>query len=64
MNEYSAHGDYSDILKLLLRQDKDKVRQIFLVHGEKKVMAALKSTLREHGFRNVEIAEYRMSYEV
>lgn len=64
MNEYSAHGDYSDILKLLLRQDKDKVKQIFLVHGEKSVMATLKGTLGEHGFRNVEIAEYRMSYEV
>ena len=64
MNEYSAHGDYSDILKLLLRQDKASIKNIFLVHGEKSVMATLKNTLNEHGFRNVEIAEYRMSYEV
>jgi metallo-beta-lactamase family protein len=64
LNEYSAHGDYSDILKLLLRLDKEKIRQVFLVHGEKTVMANFKSTLREKGFRNVEIAEFRMSYEV
>lgn len=64
MNEYSAHGDYSDLLKLLLRQDKNKVRQIFLVHGEKGTMANLRSTLQEHGFNRVEIAEFRMSYEV
>jgi metallo-beta-lactamase family protein len=64
MNEYSAHGDYSDILKLLLRQDKDKIKYIFLVHGERTVMSAFKDTLHEYGFRNVEIAEFRMSYEV
>jgi metallo-beta-lactamase family protein len=64
MNEYSAHGDYSDILKLLLRQDKDKVKQIFLVHGDRKVMATFKDTLKEHGFKRVEIAEFRMSYEL
>lgn len=64
MNEYSAHGDYSDILKLLLRQDKGKIKTIFLVHGERSVMGTLKNTLQEHGFRNVEVAEYRMSYEV
>jgi len=64
MNEYSAHGDYGDILKLLLRQDKEKIKQIFLVHGEKNTMQNFKSTLKENGFPRVEIAEFRMSYEV
>lgn len=64
MNEYSAHADYGDLLKLLLRQDKEKVKQIFLVHGEKSVMAEFKNTLNENGFKRVEIAEFRMSYEV
>ena len=64
MNEYSAHGDYGDILKLLLRQDKDKIKQIFLVHGEKNTMGKFKSILNENGFPRVEIAEFRMSYEV
>jgi metallo-beta-lactamase family protein len=64
MNEYSAHGDYSDILKVLLRLDKHKVKQIFLVHGDRQTMAVFKETLHEQGFKNVEIAEYRMSYEV
>jgi metallo-beta-lactamase family protein len=64
MNEYSAHGDYSDILKLLLRQDKEKIRQIFLVHGDKNTMANFKTILNDQGFKRVEIAEFRMSYEV
>ena len=64
MNEYSAHGDYGDILKLLLRQDKDKIKQIFLVHGEKNTMGKFKSILNENGFPRVEIAEFRMSDEV
>jgi metallo-beta-lactamase family protein len=64
MNEYSAHGDYSDLLKLLLRQDKEKIKCIFLVHGEKTVMSSFRNTLLEHRFKNVEIAEFRMSYEV
>ena len=64
MNEYSAHGDYGDILKLLIRQDKDKIKQIFLVHGEKSTMSKFKSILNESGFSRVEIAEFRMSYEV
>lgn len=64
MNEYSAHADYGDLLKLLLRQDKEKVKQVFLVHGEVTVMTEFKNTLKESGFKRVEIAEFRMSYEV
>lgn len=64
MNEYSAHGDYSDILKLLIRQDKAGVKQIFLVHGEKTTMANFKDILHEQGFKRVEIAGFRMSYEL
>jgi metallo-beta-lactamase family protein len=64
MNEYSAHGDYGDLLRLLLRQDKHAVKNIFLVHGEKKTLEAFKNTLTSHGFKGVEIAEYRMSYDV
>ena len=64
MNEYSAHADYGDLLKLLLRQDQEKVKQIFLVHGEISVMNEFRKTLKDNGFKNVEIAEFRMSYEV
>ncbi|MBT1703390.1 MBL fold metallo-hydrolase RNA specificity domain-containing protein [Chryseosolibacter indicus] len=64
MNEYSAHADYGDLLKLLMRQDKEQIKKIFLVHGEKRTMVSFKDILEEYGFKNVEMAEYRMSYEV
>ncbi|MDB5264069.1 MAG: fold metallo-hydrolase [Adhaeribacter sp.] len=64
MKEYSAHGDYSDIAKFLHCQEKEQIKKIFLVHGEKKVMAQLKEDLSELGYKNIEIPELRLSYEV
>ncbi|CAN5769067.1 MBL fold metallo-hydrolase [soil metagenome] len=64
MKEYSAHGDYSDIARFLMCQDKEQIQKIFLVHGEKRVMQQLKSDLEELGFPPVEIPDFRLSYEV
>lgn len=64
MNEYSAHADYGDIAKFLFCQDKEQIKLMFLVHGEKEVMEKLKGDLQESGYKNVEIAEFRMSYEI
>ena len=64
MQEYSAHADYGDILKFLSYMNKENIRNIFLVHGEKRTMKKLKNNLIEEGFRGIEIAEPRMSYEV
>ncbi|HEY9534610.1 MAG TPA: MBL fold metallo-hydrolase [Mucilaginibacter sp.] len=51
----SAHGDYEDLLHFLNCQDPDKVKKIFLVHGEYDVQQHFAQTLKEHGFHNVEI---------
>lgn len=64
MKEYSAHADYSDIAKFLHCQEKEKVKKIFLVHGEKPVMHQLKQDLEELGYQNIEIPEPRLSYVV
>lgn len=64
LKEYSAHADYGDILKFLSQMDKDKIKHIFLVHGEKKTMGALKEQLSKEGFKGVELAEFRISYEL
>ena len=64
MKEYSAHGDYGDIAKFLHCQDKDKLRKIFLVHGEKRVMERLKTDLADLGYANIEIPDLRLSYVV
>lgn len=51
----SAHGDYEDLLHFLNCQDPEKVKKIFLVHGEYEVQQHFAKTLNEHGFANVEI---------
>nr|MDQ3395793.1 MBL fold metallo-hydrolase [Bacteroidota bacterium] len=64
MKEYSAHGDFGDILKFLFSQDKEKIKKMFLVHGETKAMEKFKQNLEEAEYKNIEIAAFRMSYEV
>jgi metallo-beta-lactamase family protein len=51
----SAHGDYEDLLHFIDCQDPEKVKKIYLVHGEYDVQQNFSKTLKEKGFLNVEI---------
>jgi metallo-beta-lactamase family protein len=53
----SAHGDYEDLSQWLAGQDKQKVKRLFLVHGEYDVQQDFKSRLIRKGFADVEIPE-------
>ncbi len=53
----SAHGDYEDLSQWLACQEKSKVDNLFLVHGEYNVQEELKSKLIKKGFRDVLIPE-------
>jgi metallo-beta-lactamase family protein len=53
----SAHGDYEDLSQWLACQEKQKVKRIFLVHGEYEVQADFKNRLVRKGFADVEIPE-------
>ncbi len=64
MNEYSAHGDYEDIARLLHGQDKEQLKKIYLVHGEENGMEKLKKDLEELGYQNIQIPDFRMSYKL
>lgn len=50
----SAHGDYNDLFDFISGQDKDKVKKLFLVHGEYDVQTEFAEKLVQKGF-NVEI---------
>ncbi|MFI5221555.1 MAG: MBL fold metallo-hydrolase RNA specificity domain-containing protein [Bacteroidia bacterium] len=50
MDYYSAHADYEGIFKILECQDKKKLKQIFLVHGEKEVQEHFKTKFIERGY--------------
>ena len=54
MASMSAHGDYDDLLHFLSSQNAQKVKMLFLVHGEYDVQTDFAKRLAENGF-NVEI---------
>lgn len=55
IHSYSAHADYSELLRFLACQDKNKVKTIFLVHGETEAKTAFKEKLLLEGYKNVSI---------
>jgi metallo-beta-lactamase family protein len=58
----SAHGDYEDLLRFLSCQDPDKIKQLFLVHGEYEVQQNFATKLKEKGFKHVAIPEFHQEY--
>ncbi len=53
INTYSAHADYKEMINYLSCQDKTKVKNIFLVHGELESILPFKTHLQEAGFGNI-----------
>jgi metallo-beta-lactamase family protein len=51
----SAHGDYEDLSQWLACQDPQRVKKLFLVHGEYDVQVPFKNRLIKKGFTDVEI---------
>ncbi len=57
LNSFSAHADYSEMLKYLKCQDFNGVKEVFLVHGEYDVQEDWKAKLMDFGFKKVSIPE-------
>ena len=55
IDSYSAHGDYKEMIKYYDCQDKKKIKQVFLVHGEYEVQLNYKEKLMAAGFGNITI---------
>lgn len=64
MPYFSAHADWKEMLEYLSCQNKEKIKNIFLVHGNNEGLAAWKSKLLESGYKNVTIAEPKMQVEL
>jgi metallo-beta-lactamase family protein len=52
---FSGHGDFDDLIDFVKYQDKEKIKKIFLVHGEHQAMKDFELSLNEIGYGNVEI---------
>ena len=55
LDSYSAHADYMELLQFLECQDKTKIKNIFLVHGEEQTQINFSNTLNENGYQKVYI---------
>jgi metallo-beta-lactamase family protein len=64
MSGMSAHGDADELSQLLSEQDPQKVKRLFLVHGEYSVQKEFATKLERKGFENVEIPPANQSYEL
>jgi metallo-beta-lactamase family protein len=53
-----------DLENFVRQQDPEKLKKVFLVHGEAASMEYLKTTLDGHHFHHVEIPERGSSYEM
>ncbi|RCH53981.1 MBL fold metallo-hydrolase [Mucilaginibacter hurinus] len=57
----SAHGDHDDLLNNIRTQDKSRLKNVFLVHGEASSMEAFAAAVRDEGYE-VTIPEKGVSY--
>ncbi|MDR0661508.1 MAG: MBL fold metallo-hydrolase [Prevotellaceae bacterium] len=55
IDSMSAHADYDDLSQYLACQDPERVKRIFIVHGEPEVQEAFRKRLIKKGFDDVHI---------
>lgn len=61
---FSGHGDQNDLIKFVKMQDPEKLKAIFLVHGEQQSMADFQSKINQYGYNRVEIPLRGRTYEL
>jgi metallo-beta-lactamase family protein len=53
INGLSAHADHDELVGYIEQMDRERLKNIFLVHGEQKAQDALRAALLQKGFANV-----------
>ncbi len=61
---FSGHGDYSELIRYLSCQDKKKVRNIFIVHGEDEVRGHYSNHLNEAGFHKNYVPSFKEEIKI
>ena len=64
LNSFSAHADKNELKKYLTMFDINKMKKIFLVHGEPEQQKFLADVLKNAGFKNIEIPFRGEEYEL
>jgi metallo-beta-lactamase family protein len=60
---FSGHGDHHDLVNFVKQQDSNKIKKVFLVHGELSSMESLSEALAIEGYP-VEIAKRGIKYQL
>jgi metallo-beta-lactamase family protein len=61
---FSGHGDQADLISFVKKQSIDKLKKVFLIHGEMESMEVFKDVLEKNGYQGVEIPEYGQSFDL
>jgi metallo-beta-lactamase family protein len=64
IESYSGHGDYREMAEYLSCQDPDRLKNIFLVHGEYETQVNYRAYLESQGFDRIEIPSFGTSYNL
>jgi metallo-beta-lactamase family protein len=64
MNSYSAHADEPELVEFVSRLDPDRLREIFLVHGDPDRQIALTTALEAAGYPSVRRPERGQTVEL
>lgn len=64
INAFSAHADYEEMTEWLKTIDTSRLKNIFLVHGEKDAQTFFTEHLHENGFDNITTIKYGEVYDL
>ena len=65
IDTFSGHGDYKEMAEYLKCQDPEKVKKVFIVHGEKEVQEKYARYLaKNNGFKNIVIPEPGETFKI
>ncbi len=64
MDSFSAHADHDEILRFIHPLDKNRIKKIFIVHGEKESQEALSAALLANGYHSTVIPSLGESVEI
>lgn len=64
LNSFSAHADYNEIKEYIKNHNINKIKNIFLVHGEKEAQENLVKEIKSIGVKEVDIVKLDQSYEL
>ena len=64
LNTFSAHADYNEILGYVGKLDLDKLKRVYLVHGEDDALESLSGKMTDIGVNNVQIVDPKTEYQL